>query len=194
MRLVIFAWGNPSRGDDALGPAMAVRILDHVEHHSRQSCIEIVEDFQLQVEHALDLEGHDLALFIDASVSCVPPFTFTALEAERDIRHTSHAISPEAVLHVFRQIHGRPAPPSFLLSIRGECFELGEHLGESAKEHLEDAWTLVQELLRGVDGKAWASFVTRDTDSCQNVRAKDAKDASRMVGLAPAFRVSPKNE
>ncbi|MBL8482901.1 MAG: Ni/Fe hydrogenase, partial [Rhodocyclaceae bacterium] len=44
----MFAWGNPGRGDDALGPLFAERIeaLD-------LPGVECLTDFQLQVEHAL---------------------------------------------------------------------------------------------------------------------------------------------
>jgi hydrogenase maturation protease len=158
LRLVILAWGNPSRGDDALGPTLAQRIREHIERHARDRCIEVVEDFQLQVEHALDLEDRDLALFIDASLACEAPFGFRRLEAQLGISETTHALAPEAVLYVYRQITGTPAPPSYLLSLRGERFELGEGLGEAAESHLEAALKFVRDLLEETRPARWHSI------------------------------------
>ena len=131
---LIFGYGNPSRGDDALGPLLLERL-----QADGLTDIEFLTDFQLQVEHALDLEGRDLVLFIDAHVSCAPPFAFTALLPEGDRSYTTHAMSPAAVLQVYQQINRRPPPPSFLLSLRGERFELGEDLSPAAQANLEAA-------------------------------------------------------
>ena len=65
-RLVIFGYGNPSRGDDALGSLLLARAETEVDRLPGLD-VALVEDFQLQVEHALDLEDRDLALFIDAA-------------------------------------------------------------------------------------------------------------------------------
>ncbi|MBK7846051.1 MAG: hypothetical protein IPJ73_00935 [Zoogloea sp.] len=72
MSLVIFAVGNPSRGDDALGPLL----MAELETQSLPG-VTLVTDFQLQIEHALDLDGHDLALFIDAGTGTPAPSTST---------------------------------------------------------------------------------------------------------------------
>jgi len=157
---VILAWGNPSRGDDALGPELARRARDFTEHSDGAENIEIVEDFQLQVEHALDLEDRDLALFIDASASCSAPFTFTKLEAARDDSFSTHALSPEAVLEVLQQVHPGPGLPAFLLAVRGESFELGQPLGVRAAANLEAAWAFLQQLLRQIDAGVWEGWIT----------------------------------
>ncbi len=70
MSVVVFAVGNPSRGDDALGPLL----MAWLEQQARPG-VQLVGDFQLQIEHALDLEGHPLALFIDADGSLVDSAT-----------------------------------------------------------------------------------------------------------------------
>ena len=59
---LIFTWGNPSRGDDALGPAM----YDLLQNEDI-SGVDLLTDFQLQIEHAIDLEGRERVLFVDAS-------------------------------------------------------------------------------------------------------------------------------
>ena len=67
--VLIFAYGNPSRGDDALGPECLSAMEGWLQGNSLQSQIELLTDFQLQVEHATDLVGRRLVVFVDASVS-----------------------------------------------------------------------------------------------------------------------------
>ncbi len=122
------------------------------------SGIECLTDFQLQVEHALDLEGRDLALFIDAHLTCTPPYEFTLLQPEIDRSYTTHAMSPAAVLQVYQQINHRPPPPSFMLSVRGERFELGEGLSLSALANLEAALQFAKLLCARPELSYWQSL------------------------------------
>ena len=131
---LIFGWGNPSRGDDALGPLF----IDHIAALQLPG-VECLTDFQLQVEHALDLENRKRILFIDASIDATAPFAVTVLEAARDASFTTHAMTPEAVMHVYVELHDEPPPPCTLLAIRGERFELGEAISPAAATHLDAA-------------------------------------------------------
>ncbi len=115
----------------------------------------LLTDFQLQIEHAVDLENRALALFVDASVSCSPPFQFSRIQPVRDTSYTSHALSPAAVLYVYQQINHAPPPPAFQLAIRGECFELGEPLSAAAENHLAAALEFTDRLLARSDVMAW---------------------------------------
>ena len=153
--LLIFAYGNPSRGDDALGPQLHDLLAESRAQHPGWPEFELVTDFQLQVEHAMDLEGRDLALFIDASVSCPAPFLFSRLQPTQDARYTTHEMSPQAVLHVYEQVYRRPAPPSFLLSVRGESFNLGEPLSPAAVENRDAALALLVQLCSQPYLEAW---------------------------------------
>ncbi len=153
--LLIFGWGNPSRGDDALGPALIERIEAALPHHPEWGEVALLTDFQLQPEHALDLDGCARVLFVDASVSCVPPHVFDRLQPSRDFSYTTHAMKPEALLAVFRQVTGGEPPPAWLLTIRGDSFELGEPLSRQAQAHLDAAADFVESLLDG----AWQRSV-----------------------------------
>ena len=123
--LLVFGWGNPSRGDDALSP-MLLEQLESRLAAQRWVGVQCLTDFQLQVEHALDLAGRQRVLFVDASLRCAAPFEMSSLAPARDHSFTSHAMSPQAVMQVFRELHGHAPPPCSLLAIRGERFELGE--------------------------------------------------------------------
>ncbi len=149
--ILIFGYGNPSRGDDALGPEL-LRLLENDRECGRiPDIFETVTDFQLQIEHATDLEGRELVLFADASVAAEPPFEVTRLIPERDRSYTSHALSPAAVLSVFHQVMGTVPPPAFLLSIPGHDFELGHPLTSVAQEYLSEALCWVRDCLQSGD-------------------------------------------
>jgi hydrogenase maturation protease len=132
--LLVFAWGNRSRGDDALAPTFLDRLRPLLP---ADLSVELLEDYQLQVEHALDLAGRSSVLFVDASLTCRAPFEVTDLAAARDASVTTHTLSAPALLQVFCDLRGQPPPPATLLAIRGEAFELGAPLSPAASAHLE---------------------------------------------------------
>lgn len=141
--LLVFGWGNASRGDDAIGPLFVERLraLD-------LAGVECLDDYQLQPEHALDLAGRGGVLFVDASHTCTAPFEVTALQPQRDASFSSHAMSPAALLQAYVDVHGSAPPPATLLAIRGERFGLGEPMSEAAQAHLEAALRWVLGFLR----------------------------------------------
>lgn len=113
--------------------------------------LECLTDFQLQIEHALDMLNRDAVVFVDAHSRCPPPCTFHAIKPQADHSHTTHALTPHALLQVFSDIHpGIPLPPCFLLSIRGYRFELGASLTPEAEHHLQLALSHLMEHLANV--------------------------------------------
>ena len=149
--VLVFGYGNLSRGDDALGPL----VLEYIEQNSYFDGLEIITDFQLQIEHALDLEGRDLVLFIDASVACDQAFSFVTLAPEKDKSYTTHAMSPASVLSVYQDIMHKQSPPCFLLSIQALEFELGSDLSARARSNLDVANTFVRQLLANPELGFW---------------------------------------
>ena len=136
--LLVLGWGNLSRGDDALGPLCVAALRDTLPAHL-QGQVEFLDDYQLQVEFALDLVGRQRILFIDASVDCDAPFEVHQAQARRDSSISSHALSPEALLQVFVDLQGHAVPSATVLAIRGQAFELGEPLSACAHTHLAAA-------------------------------------------------------
>ena len=136
--LLVFGIGNPSRGDDALGPLFVERAGLALATEVERGEIEFITDFQLQIEHTMDLEGRERVVFVDASVRAAAPFEFTPLAPYRDATHSTHAMSPAALLETFREVLGAP-PPAWVLAIRAESFELGEPLSAEASAHLDEA-------------------------------------------------------
>jgi len=150
VRIVVFGWGNDARGDDGLGPLLIARVA-----RASWAGVSTVEDFQLQIEHALDLDGADMALFLDAGKDTKDPFAFAEIGAKRDASHSTHALSPEAVLDVYQRSLGRAPPPAFVLCVRGDRFELGEPLSAEAARRLEAAWAFVEALMRERTAEDW---------------------------------------
>lgn len=142
--VLVLAVGNPSRGDDAIGPLLAERL-----EAAALPGVEVIVEFQLQVENALDLEGRERVIFVDAGIDTPAPFELRRVRAVADFLHTSHALSPEAVLATYERIKGRVAAETWVLCVRGEAFELGAAPSTAAITHLAAACAALLELCRG---------------------------------------------
>jgi len=134
--LLVFGWGNRSRGDDTLGPLLVERLAQQLGAEL-EGQVEFLDDYQLQVEHVLDLVGRERVLFVDAGVQASAPFEVRSVQAARDTSFTSHAMTPAALLQVFVEVQGGMPPPCTLLVIRGERFELGEPPSAEALARLD---------------------------------------------------------
>ena len=147
-RWLIFGVGNPSRGDDALGPSF----IERLTHWSTAASdlpvdLTLLTDFQWQVEHALDIEGVDVALFVDSSLVACAPFRLERLPAKFDVTYSTHALSPACVLAVAQRL-GQALPEAWLLSIPGRNFDLGAPLSAACHSFLNAALDYVREGLR----------------------------------------------
>jgi hydrogenase maturation protease len=139
---LVIGLGNPSRGDDAIGP----RALDKLAALGLAD-VELLTDFQLQIEYALDVAGRREVVFIDASVDASEPFEFAAVTPAADASATTHALSPAAVLDTCERLGCEP-PPAYVLAIRGYRFDLGEPLSRQAAQNLDAAIAMLAARLR----------------------------------------------
>lgn len=146
---LIFGWGNPSRGDDALGPMFVERLQSLAALHPEWGALDCLTDFQLQVEHALDLRGRKRVLFVDASFTAPPPFNVISIYPAKGAALTTHAMTPQAVMQVYAELEDEAPPPAWLLAIRGERFELGESISPMAGKNLSAALAWTENWLTG---------------------------------------------
>lgn len=146
---LVFAYGNPSRGDDALGPMLLERLMALHQAHDHWGEVAWLTDFQLQIENALDLKGRRRVLFIDAALEGAEPFSLTAIGPQRDKSFTTHSLSPAMVLAVYQDIESGDLPETWLLGVRGYRFELGETLSQPAQYNLACALSAAQVWLAG---------------------------------------------
>jgi hydrogenase maturation protease len=138
--VLVFPYGNPSRGDDALGPALFEQIDSRQRDAGDFEHVELLTDFQLQVEHALDLRFRQWVVFVDASQTAQAPYMFYRVYPARETAYTTHAMTPAGVLAVYQQVCTEAPPPVFMLSIRGYHFGLGQPLSALARQHLNEAF------------------------------------------------------
>ncbi len=137
--LTVFAWGNESRGDDAIGAVLAHRITS-LEHPA----IEVVEDHQLHLEHVMDIRDGVPLLFVDASVAIDEGFRIEKLVPVRDESISTHAMSPSALLDLYESTLGKPAPAAWMLHVSGNSFELGEDISAVASAAIAEAWGFLE--------------------------------------------------
>lgn len=141
--MLLLGYGNPARGDDGLGP----KCLELIQSAHNESRFDTLTDYQLQVEHALDLTHRQQIIFIDANISVPAPFEFTQVLPARDDSYTSHAMSPAAVLAVYKQVCEQVLPEANLLSIRAYEFELGMPISAGAQNNLHQAVSFLRQFL-----------------------------------------------
>jgi hydrogenase maturation protease len=145
--LLLFAIGNESRGDDAIAPTLLRKLYPWLKSQGIAEHFDLIEDFQLQVEHATDLVGRELTIFIDAGLDTPDPYSFFRIQANKNNTLFSHAISPEAVLSTYFKIYNQPPPSCYVLCIRGEQFELGTPLSFEAQQRIDLALECLQQLV-----------------------------------------------
>ena len=141
-RVLVLGYGNPGRQDDGLGPA-AVGLIDALGW----SNVTAFDNYQLNIEDAMDVAEHDVVWFVDAARIGPQPFAVHELSPESILDFTSHLIRPEAILAMARQYYGG-APQAFLLAIRGYEFEFVEALSLRATDNLRLAVTMLAGAIR----------------------------------------------
>lgn len=134
----LIGYGNPGRGDDGLGPALASRMAD-------VTGLAVTTEYQLTVDHALLIADAEMVIFADALLHADVPFTFTQVTPSTSHDVTSHSLSPQAVLALCNTLYGH-APEAYVLGIAGHEFgEVKEGLSPQAQSNLSFA----ESLLRG---------------------------------------------
>jgi len=156
--VLIFAIGNESRGDDALGVLLLRKLSDWLTTSKCSENFELLEDFQLQIEHAMDMKDRRLVLFIDAGMNSSAPFSFYPAQLNNEPILYTHALVPESLLKVYEKFYLEAPPDAFILCIRGEQFELGEDISMQAEDNLASALEFGKILLNAPEYQAWESF------------------------------------
>jgi hydrogenase maturation protease len=141
---LLYAYGNPGRLDDGLGPACA-RAFEALALPQ----LTVESDYQLTVEDAWIVAGHETVIFVDASMDAPAPFTVEVVEARASSHFTSHMCDAATVLATAREAL-EATPHAFLLAIRGyEFHAYGEQLSEGALRNLSKANEFLREVFEG---------------------------------------------
>jgi len=141
---LLYAYGNPGRLDDGLGPACARAFEVHALPQ-----LSVESDYQLTVEDAWIVARHETVIFVDASMDAPAPFTVEVVEAKARPQFTSHMCDAATVLATAREALG-VTPRAFLLGIRGyEFHSYGEWLSPGARTNLAKAIEFLKEVFEG---------------------------------------------
>jgi hydrogenase maturation protease len=141
-RILVLGYGNPGRQDDGLGPAVAAGI-DRLGWPN----LSAFDNYQLNIEDAMDVADHDVVWFVDAAKDGPSPYAVHELSPASSIEFTSHLMRPEAILAIARQCYGA-TPRAFLLAIRGYDFEFIEALTPGATDNLRAALAMLTDNIR----------------------------------------------
>jgi hydrogenase maturation protease len=157
-KILLIGYGNPGRGDDGLGPALAAAI-----EGLGLTDVTVEIDYQLTVDHAALVAGHDVVVFADAMVGLADPFQFREIGTAQPEALGSHQVTPEAALSLASLLFGH-APPGWMLALAGDEFgEVKEGLSQRARENLGVATTFVTEwIARQREGQTRASTAVQD--------------------------------
>jgi hydrogenase maturation protease len=101
-RILVLGYGNSGRQDDGLGPAAAAAIdLMGLPN------LQMQDNYQLNIEDAIDVAKHDIVWFVDASKTGTLSYTVQDLSAVSTLDFTSHFVRPEFILAIAQQYFGR---------------------------------------------------------------------------------------
>ncbi len=101
-----------------------------------------VDDYQLNIEDALDVAAHDIVWFVDATKTGPTPFSVADVFPCPSTEFTSHLLRPAALMAIAKNYCHR-SPPAFMLAIRGYEFEFVETLTQGAQENLSAALAML---------------------------------------------------
>lgn len=132
-RILLQGVGNPSRGDDALGPLL-------IEAFAERPDVDKEWVYQLQVEQAEQWSHYETVIVVDAHVNLEKSIVWKELAPSTDatLGITSHQVAPETVLSLNHAYFAPHRPRVFLLGLKALSFELGEELTPQAREALQE--------------------------------------------------------
>jgi hydrogenase maturation protease len=144
-KVLLIGYGNPSRRDDGLGPALAARV-----ERLGIPDVAVEADYQLTVEDAVAVADAQVVIFADADAVGQEPFSFRPLAPVAALAGgiSSHSVEPQEVLGLAEQIFGRKTE-AYLMGIRGYNFEpFEEKLSKRAQSNLEAGLRFLEPILR----------------------------------------------
>ena len=136
-RVLVYGYGNPGRQDDGAG----IFLVDELEAWAASGGLPDLafeRNYQLNVEDAWTMSRHDVVVFVDASGAQEEAFLFRPLETALRVAFSTHAMNPESVLALCRDLYDAQ-PSAHLLTVRGYSWEPNAAITEEARRNLEAA-------------------------------------------------------
>ena len=139
MTLVI-GYGNPLRGDDGAGPAVAEQIRGLFPG------IRVITPHQLLPELADTIARADLVVFVDAALGATPGAVRCDPVRPGPEARLDHVLTPAALLRLTSDAFGCE-PPSWLVRVQGQSFGVGRTLSGPVAGAVPAAVELIQSLI-----------------------------------------------
>jgi len=136
---LIIGYGNPLRGDDAVGAVVAEQV-------SSRLGLPTLSPHQLLPEHADTIARASLVVFVDASVGGTPGAVSCGPVKPGPRPTLDHHLSPEALLRLTHDVFGCE-PPAWLVRIEGQAFAFGTPLSPAVAKAVPEAVALIQKLV-----------------------------------------------
>jgi len=164
-KILVYGYGNPGRGDDGLGPALAGRIESEGREGVDTEC-----SYQLNIEDSIAVSGYDAVIFADAATGSDASFKCSRLEPSLEISFTTHAMNPGSVLALCEDLFGIHVQ-AYMVAISGYIWNFGEGISARAVENLEAALCCVHRMIDQLQkGEEPA-----DVDACCPVQASGVR-------------------
>jgi len=144
--ILILGYGNPLRGDDALGQ-IAVEFL--AERFGGVEGVHVRAVHQLTPDLAEILARYESAVLIDArhAEPAGQVFVEEVRAAERPPSGAfSHYVTPEELLLVTEKLYGK-RPCVYLAGVTATAFEVGKPLSEVVREAMPRLYERVEEVI-----------------------------------------------
>ena len=144
-RALVVGYGNPLRGDDGVGQALAAALAK-----TATGTLDVIGCHQLTPELAERLATVDLVIFVDADTEGQPgSFRVTSIPQSTTQHGSSlvHHVNPAALLLLSRQIYGR-SPEAFIVTVAAGSFALNEGLSEPVAAALPEVVATIRRLVR----------------------------------------------
>ena len=146
MKSIVLACGNALRGDDGIGLFLAHQLYGAIGDAE----LEIVCSHQWLPEQAEDLSRAEVAVFVDASVAALAgEVRVQTLRGDRGRVDgvTTHAVTPERLMSLAREIFGACPDRAYLVTIGGSMFDHGTEFSAPVRTAIPAALKQIRELL-----------------------------------------------
>jgi hydrogenase maturation protease len=148
-RILVFGYGNPGRQDDGAGVVFVEELATWARTDERP-WLTFDSNYQLNAEDALAVAQHDIVVFADATCDQLEGFRFIVLAPSAAVSFSTHAMSPESVIALARELYGAN-PAAYLLSLRGYEWEPNAVMTDPARRNIEAAGEFITPFLERPD-------------------------------------------
>jgi hydrogenase maturation protease len=131
--LLVLGYGSTLRRDDSAGPLLAEELAA-----AGYPGVQVVACVQLSPEHAALVAEAGAVVFVDAMVGGDERVRLLPLDPAPSGRVTTHALGPETLLAMVRDVYGH-VPRAWLLPVPAEDFGFGEQLSALTQAGMTEA-------------------------------------------------------